>query len=93
MYIIVELSEIFLIPPNEETHGLIPPVPTAIRARPIRENSLNIKTVDKDDIRNRQCGADFFLNEFFSSLGQRASYIGFSETYQETQIFFTINRY
>ena len=30
------------MPPNDETHGLIPPVPTAINARPINENSLQI---------------------------------------------------
>jgi hypothetical protein len=60
MYVIEELSEIFLIPPNEETQGLIPPVPTAISARPISENSLNINTVDKDDTRNRQCRAELF---------------------------------
>jgi hypothetical protein len=28
------------LPPKEATQGLMPPVPTAIRARPIRENSL-----------------------------------------------------
>ena len=30
------------MPPKDETHGLIPPVPTAINARPINENSLQI---------------------------------------------------